>query len=133
MKTNVTIFAILGGFFLLAATVYGFWVNWTEWAGIPALYATGGLGLMIALYLWLTSRSFGLGPDDDENGDIAEYAGTYGTFAPWSWWPLGLGLACAILMLGLAIGWWIAYVGIGLGIYFLVGWVFEYSMGDHAH
>ena len=24
-----------------AATLYGFWVEWTEWAGIPAIYAVG--------------------------------------------------------------------------------------------
>ncbi|MEV4901441.1 cytochrome c oxidase subunit 4 [Citricoccus sp. NPDC055426] len=133
MRTNVKLFTLLGVFFVVVATVYGFWVNWSEWAGIPALYALGGLGLMIAIFLWLTDRKFGVGPDDDEHGEIAQYAGTYGSFAPWSWWPLGLGVACAGLVLGLALGWWIFIVGIGLGLYFVVGWVFEYSKGDHAH
>lgn len=133
MRTNVKLFGILGVFFLVVATVYGFWVNWSEWAGIPAIYALGGLGLMIAAFLWLTDRKFGVGPDDDEDGEIAQYSGTYGSFAPWSWWPLGLGIASAALVLGLALGWWIFFVGVGLGVYFLVGWVFEYSKGDHAH
>lgn len=133
MKTNIKLFTILAVFFIVVATVYGFWVNWAEWAGIPALYALGGLGFMIAIFLWLNERKFGLGPDDDENGEIAQYSGTYGTFAPWSWWPLGLGLACAALVLGIAIGPWISFIGVGVGIYFLIGWVFEYSKGDHAH
>jgi hypothetical protein len=127
------LFATIAVFFLLVAVVYGFWVNWSEWAGIPALFGVGGLGLMIAIYLWLTERRFGRGADDREDGEISEYAGTYGRFAPWSWWPLGLGAACALLVLGLAVGWWIFFVGVGLGLYFVVGWVFEYSKGDHAH
>ncbi|NUL45037.1 cytochrome c oxidase subunit 4 [Cellulosimicrobium funkei] len=133
MRTNVKLFTILGIFLIVVATIYGFWVRWTEWAGIPALYAVAGLSLMVAVFLWLTERKFGQGPDDDENGEIAQYSGTYGSFAPWSWWPLGLGIACAALVLGLAIDWWIAFIGVGAGIFFLVGWVFEYSKGDHAH
>jgi hypothetical protein len=133
VKTNIKIFSILGGFFLLTAVVYGVWVRWTEWAGIPALFAVAGLAFMIAAFLWITERKFGLGPDDDENGEISQYAGTYGSFAPWSWWPLGLGLACAALVLGLAVGFWVSIIGVGVGLYFLVGWVFEYSKGDHAH
>ncbi|MFC0249887.1 cytochrome c oxidase subunit 4 [Citricoccus zhacaiensis] len=133
MRTNVKLFTILGVFLIVVATVYGFWVQWTEWAGIPALYAVAGLSLMVAVFLWLTERKFGQGPDDDEHGEISQYAGTYGSFAPWSWWPLGLGLACAALVLGIAIDAWISFIGVGVGIYFLVGWVFEYSKGDHAH
>ena len=133
MKTSVKLFAIIGVFFVVVATVYGFWVRWSEWAGIPALFALGGLGIMIAIFLWLMDRKFGVGADDDEHGEIAQYAGTYGSFAPWSWWPLGLAVACAGLVLGLALGWWIFITGIGLGLFFIVGWVFEYSKGDHAH
>lgn len=133
MKTNILIFGIIGVFFLVMGTVYGVWVEWTEWAGIPALYGVGALALMIAVYLWLVNRKFGLGAQDDENGEISEYAGTYGNFAPWSWWPLGLGLGCAIVVTGLAVGWWIFIIGAIASVYFLVGWVFEYSRGQHAH
>ena len=34
---------------------------------------------------------------------------------------------------GLAIGWWLSYIGIALGVIGLVGWVFEFSRGQHAH
>lgn len=133
MKSNIAIFTIIGVFFVIIGTIYGFWNNWTEWAGIPALYALGGMAFLISGYLWLTDRKFGLGPADDEDGEISQYSGTYGNFAPWSWWPLGLGFCCAILVTGLAIDWWIFFIGAGFGIYFLVGWVYEYSRGQHAH
>ena len=98
MKVAANIFWIIGLFFIAAATLYGFWVEWTEWAGIPAIYAVGGMSWMIAWYLRAAEHKYGVGPADDEDGQIVEYAGTYGTFAPWSWWPLGLGLGCAILI-----------------------------------
>ena len=34
---------------------------------------------------------------------------------------------------GLAIGFWIVYIAAGLALVALVGWVYEYSRGDHAH
>lgn len=133
MKTSVKLFTIIGLFFLLMATIYGFAVRWTEWAGIPAIYGVGALSLMIAYYFHLTSKKFGQGPDDNEEGEIKEYSGQYGPFAPWSWWPLGLAVGCAIVVLGLAIDWWVFFIGAGASFFFLVGWVFEYSKGDHAH
>ncbi|HEY4558788.1 MAG TPA: cytochrome c oxidase subunit 4, partial [Enteractinococcus sp.] len=53
--------------------------------------------------------------------------------APWSWWPLGLGFAASIIVLGVAMGWWIFIMGIGLGLFFVTGWVFEFSKGQHKH
>ena len=54
MKVAANIFWIIGLFFIAAATLYGFWVEWTEWAGIPAIYAVGGRSWMIAWYLQST-------------------------------------------------------------------------------
>jgi hypothetical protein len=44
-----------------------------------------------------------------------------------------LAAAGAIVFLGLAVGWWLMYIGIGLGALALVGWAFEYWRGAHAH
>jgi hypothetical protein len=33
----------------------------------------------------------------------------------------------------MAIGWWLLYVGVALGVIGLVGWIFEFSRGQHAH
>ncbi|PZP19340.1 MAG: cytochrome C oxidase subunit IV [Kocuria rhizophila] len=118
MKVTANIFWIIGLFFIAAGLLYGFWSEWTEWAGIPAILAVGAMSWMIAWYLRATDKKFGLGPSDDEDGEITDYAGTYGTFAPWSWWPLGLGLACAIIV---------------TGAYFTFGWVYEFSRGKYAH
>ncbi|BCT76283.1 putative cytochrome c oxidase polypeptide 4 [Sinomonas cyclohexanicum] len=133
MKIETMIFAIVGVFFLPVAIVYGFLVEWKEWVGILALLLCFGLGIMISSYLMLTGRRVGLRPEDRDDAEIHEGAGEQGHFSPWSWWPLVLGASAAISFLGVAVGWWILFIGAGIALVALVGWVFEYSRGDHAH
>ena len=133
MKVGAKVFWVIGIFFLFAATLYGFWVEWTEWAGIPAIYAVAAMSFMIAWYVQSTDKRHGLGPADDEDGEITDYAGTYGVFAPSSWWPLGVATACALIVTGLAIDWWILLLGVLAGVYFTFGWVYEFSRGKYAH
>jgi hypothetical protein len=56
-----------------------------------------------------------------------------GTFAPWSWWPLILGAGAATCFAGMAVGFWVVFIGGGLVLVALIGWVFEHSRGDWAH
>jgi hypothetical protein len=92
-----------------------------------------GLSGMIGGYLGFTAKRVGPRPEDRNDAEIHEGAGEQGHFSPWSWWPLVLGLAAAGGFLGLAVGWWIVFIAAGLALVALVGWVFEYSRGDHAH
>ena len=133
MKVESWLF--LGGafFFTPVAIVYGMMVNWQEWVGFLALFMLSGLSIMIGFYLHFTARRVGYRPEDRVDGEIHENAGTIGMFSPWSWWPLVLALAAAIGFAGLALGFWITYIGIGLLTIGLTGWVYEYSRGEHAH
>lgn len=133
MKINAKLFAILGAFFLIVGVAYAIWTRGTEWVGIPALFALAAMQFMVAYYLRLVDKEYKTGVDDQDDGEISEYAGVYARFAPWSWWPLGLGIACAIAFLGVAVDWWIFIIGIFLGMFFVTGWVFEYSKGEHKH
>jgi len=133
VKINQKLFTILGVFFLIVAVVYTIWTRNTEMVGITALYALAAMQFLVAYYLHLLGKEYKTGVDDKEDGEIAEYAGTYGRFAPWSWWPLGLGTSAAIVVLGVAIDWWIFIIGIGMGLFFVTGWVFEFSKGQHKH
>lgn len=133
MKINEKLFGILGVFFVAVAIIYTIWSRGTEMVGITALFGLGAMQFMVAYYLRLLDKEYKAGVDDKEDGEIAEYAGTYARFAPWSWWPLGLGAAIAIVFLGVAIDWWIFIAGIGFGLFFVTGWVFEFSKGQHKH
>ncbi len=132
MKIETFVFGMGTFFFAPVAVIYGLLSSW-EPVGTAALALTAGLTALIGSYLWITSRRIDERPEDNPQADIEEGAGEQGVFSPWSWWPLPLALSGAIAFLGLAIGWWMLYLGLALGAVSLVGWVYEYYRGAHAH
>jgi hypothetical protein len=133
MKIEANLFNLLIPFFIVIAVIYGFMTDWNEWVGFTCLILTAGLVFMVGVYLSLVARRIDPRPSDDPEGEIAQGAGPYGFFSPWSWWPIVLAGAASICFRGVAIGWWIFGVGAVLGVIALVGWVFEYSRGIHSH
>ncbi|MCC3271433.1 cytochrome c oxidase subunit 4 [Arthrobacter zhangbolii] len=133
MKVETKLFAYMTPFFLVVGVVYGYLVEWMEPVGYLALFLTAGMSGMIAFYIGFTGKRVGPRPEDRLDAEIHEGSGEQGFFSPWSWWPLLLGAAAATGFLGMAVGWWILYIGMGMAIIALVGWVFEYSRGNHAH
>jgi hypothetical protein len=133
VKVLQRLFLLLAPFFVIMGVIYGFIVDWTDPVGFLGMPALGALVGMLGAYLTVTVRKVDVGAADDKQGEIAEGAGDQGVYAPWSWWPLVLGLAGAAAFLALAIGWWVFYFAGVIGIIGLVGWVFEYSRGQHAH
>ena len=133
MKPEINLFAVIAVFFAVVGVIYGVVTSWEEPVGPVALLLCSGLGIMIAFYLWNTARKLPLRPDDDLDGEIEQAAGNYGAFAPYSWWPLWLALSASLLFLGVAIGFWIFVFGAVLGVIAVVGWVFEFYKGEHAH
>jgi hypothetical protein len=119
-------------FFTPVALIYGLLSGW-EAVGTAGLLLTAGLAALIGGYLWVTARRIDPRPEDDPQGEIAEGAGEQGFYSPHSWWPLPLALSGAVVFLGLVIGWWMFYIGAAIGVVSLVGWVYEYYRGAHAH
>lgn len=132
MKIESKLFSYLVPFFLLVFVVYGLWSEW-EPVGSVGLLLTGALVGMVGWYLAATGRRMDERPEDDPNGEIEQGAGEQGVFSPWSWWPLAIAAGAGVTFLGLAVGWWIVGVGAVLSLIALVGWVFEFSRGQHAH
>ncbi|MGL5828234.1 MAG: cytochrome c oxidase subunit 4, partial [Angustibacter sp.] len=112
---------------------YGLLTRGEELVCVIALLLTGGLSLMVGWYLWFTARHIDPRPEDDPTAGIDEASGEYGFFSPHSWWPLPLAAASALVFAGLAVGWWLFFIGIGCATLALLGWVFEYWRGVHAH
>ncbi len=132
MKTEWKIFAPIGGFFLVVAIIYGYFTKLSEPIGIVGLLLSAALCGLIATYLALISRKIHR-PEDDPNGEIAEGAGELGFFPASSIWPLWAALTMVLIVLGPVFGWWISLVGLGMGIWSLTGWVYEYYRGDYKH
>lgn len=132
MKFETKLFLLLVPFFVAAGLVYGFWSRW-EPVGVAGLFLVSGLMAMIGAYLALLARRIDARPEDDPYADVEQGAGDQGVFSPWSWWPLVLAAGAAISFASLAIGWWLMAIGAAVGLIGLVGWVFEFSRGQHAH
>lgn len=133
MKIEAWFFGGGAPLFTLFAVVYGYNTQWHEEVGLACLFLTAGLALLIGAYLAYTARHIDARPEDDKFGEIAEGAGELGEFAPYSWWPLAAATGGALLFTGVAVGWWLVAIGVGVSAFGVVGMVFEFYRGDHAH
>src|SRR4051794_23541670 len=104
-----------------------------EWVGTIALLLTGALGAFVAFYLNRSHNAQGGEvPEDRLDATIDDGDAELGFFSPWSWWPIVLAASAALGFLGLAVGFWITYIGAALFLVAIVGWVYEYYRGLHA-
>lgn len=131
MKVEGWIFGILAGFFIIVTPIY--WFMSKDPTGTTALILTSCLAALVTFYALITARRIGPRPADRPDAEIAETAGELGFFSPHSWWPLFNAGAFATCVLGLLFGWWLFIIGAGIGVATLLGWVFEYYRGEHAH
>jgi len=137
MRTNIVLFWVLTVFFVLADIAYTVWslldTGRVEWVGTVAIVLTGILSGFIAFYLQLVERKQGGElPEDRADANIDDGDPELGHFSPWSWWPIVLAGSAALMFLGLAIGPWITFIGAGILLVSVVGWVYEYYRGYFA-
>ena len=130
LETKLFLYGVL--FFVPVGLIYAAWSK-GEPVGTVGIPLVGGLVGMIGAYFALLSRRIDDRPEDDPLGEIEQGAGDQGVYSPWSWWPLAIALAAALVFAGLAMGWWLVGLGTVLGLVALVGFVFEFSRGQHAH
>ena len=137
MISNVRILLVMAAYFTLTTIAYGVW-TYLEWGAIEPI-GTAAMGLLIILsvfvayYLWMGTRRTATLPEDNLDAEISDDSGEVGFFSPWSWWPLVLGASAAIAFLGLAVGWWVFFIAIPFVLVGVIGFVYEYSRGQHAH
>lgn len=133
MKVETRLFTWLAPFFAICGLAYGLLTDWQEPVGSAGLLLVAALVAMIGAYFTLLTKRIDDRPEDDPHGEIEQGAGDQGVYSPWSWWPLVIAAGAAIGFLGLAVGWWLLYLSAAVAVIGLVGWVFEFSRGQHAH
>jgi len=137
VRTNSTLFWILGGFFWLADVAYIIWslldTGRVEWVGLVGMALSGILSFFLAFYIGRThSAQGGEAPQDLPDANIDDGDPEIGQFSPWSWWPFTLGIGVMLLFLGFAIGIWIVFFGAPLVIVAIIGWNYEYYRNNFA-
>ena len=146
MKTNAKLFLLLAVFYLVDAVAYGIWsYNSSETSGVYTgkhieIIGTAAIGMLvflsgfIAFYVNNVAKHAGaVLPEDSETANIEDGEAEMGFYSPWSWWPLALGIFCALTFASLAVGWWLTFIAVPLALVAVIGFVFEYSRGQHAH
>lgn len=151
MKGNVVLFWALCAFFFVAAVMYIIWSAFfaetgvftiepgtdgghIEWVGALTLGLCSVMFAFIAFYIGKTYQSQGGElPEDILDANIDDGDPELGHFSPWSWWPVVLAGAIALVTLGIAIGYWIALIGGAVLVISLVGWTYEYYRGNFSH
>jgi hypothetical protein len=125
---------VLGGvsiFFVIVSPIY--WLVAGDPTGTSALVMTAGLALLVTFYLGFHAAKMDPRPEDRKEAEVVDGAGELGFFPPYSWWPLWCALSLSVCVLGMVFGWWLFLIGTGFGSIALIGFVFEYYRGEHAH
>jgi hypothetical protein len=130
MKVGGRIFAIGAIFFILVSGIY--WYTSRDPIGTTALALCGGLAFLVAFYVLYTAKRVSPMPEDRMDAEIDEADPEYGFYSPHSWWPLFLGFATFVVVLGLIFAVWVIVLGVTLLMLALIGWMFEYYRGDFA-
>ncbi len=114
MKSESWIIVSIAIFCALVAPIY-WWITY-DWTGTTALVMTTLLCALLGFYLIVVARQIPARPEDRLDAEIVEGAGELGFFPPYSWWPVYSSQAITAIVLGL-----------------VIGWVYEYYRGVHAH
>lgn len=138
MKIEARVFELLTAFFFLVGIVYTictfFSARGVEWAGVTAMFFSGGLTLLAGTFFRFVSRRVEIRPEDYEEAEVEDGAGELGFFSPHSWWPLLVALGAAMFAIGFATAnFWFAIFSAVVIIGTAAGLVFEYHVGPEKH
>ena len=145
MRANAVMFWVLAVFLILADIAYIVWslldeaflasnFGHIDWVGAIAIGLSAVLSAFIAFYVGRSHAAQGGElPEDRVDANIDDGEAEQGFFSPWSWWPVMLAASAALVFIGVAAGFWIAFIGGAVLVVSLVGWQYEYYRGYFSH
>ncbi len=131
MNAERWIFGMVAIFFVVVAPTY--WFVTHEVIGTVALLLTLAFFGLITAFFTIQSRKIDPRPEDRKDGEIIEGAGEVGFFPSSSIWPFWTALTVMTMALGPIFGWWITLLGVGLGIWSVTGWTYQYYRREYQH
>ncbi len=131
MKAERWLFICIAAFFAVVIPIY--WFMSHEIIGTVALLLTLAFSGMLAVFFSITSNKIDPRPEDRKDAEIIEGAGEVGFFPSQSIWPFWAAAAVTTMALGPVFGWWLTLLGVGLGIWAVVGWTYQYYRDDYRH
>lgn len=105
-----------------------------EWVGATALVLSTALTLMLGVYIHITERRTDVLPEDWEEAEVADKAGTLGFFSPGSIWPAAMSGAVGLLGFGIIfMHYWLILVGALALTYTIAKLNFQYGVPREKH
>lgn len=110
MRPGAKVMFSIAAFLGVITTVYILATMWVqddaylygmEWAGGVALLLSFVMAMMLAGYIQFTNNRMDLLPEDFEEAEIEDAAGTLGFFSPSSIWPFAMAVSIAVLGFGI--------------------------------
>ena len=101
--------------------------------GTAALMMTTLLAALVTFYLGFHANKMDPRPEDLKEAEVVDGAGELGFFPPYSWWPLWCALALACVRSASSSAGGCSSSASASARSPLIGWVFEYYRGEHAH
>jgi hypothetical protein len=143
MKIEGVFLLFLGAFFGVVGLVYWFW-GYEDGGGVMLLGATL-LGFLPGSYYFFWHRRFhghkyfvvgkikpvGDRPEDRDDAEMADGAGTIDSFPGSSIWPFVLGMGAFLTVLAMVFGIWLAFMGVPLILTALTGVTAESRRGGN--
>lgn len=124
----------VAAFFLVVCGVY--WFTSYEHAGSVMLLLVAFLGFIPGSYLFWWGAKWGGNmkprPEDSDEAELEDGAGTVGSFPSSSIWPFVMGVSAALVCLALVFGaWWGVLGGAGV-LSALIGYTWETRRGGYV-
>lgn len=143
MNSSAKIMYGLSAFLGVLAVVYilgtsymedGGYLVGSEWVGIVGLVLGFGLTMFLGVYLHFTSSRSDILPEDWEEAEVEDKAGTLGFFSPGSLWPAIMAFAIMLLAFGIAFWlFWLMIVGAVMLIWSAGGMNLQYGQPKEKH
>lgn len=126
MRPGAKVMFTIAIFLTIMSVIYIFATMWVqddgylvglEWVGAVSMILATVLALMLGGYMQFIGSRIDLLPEDYEEAEVEDAAGTYGFFSPSSIWPFAMSAAVAVLGFGVI---FMYYWMIALGAILLV-------------
>ena len=111
MRSGAKVMFTIAAFLAVMTVIYVTATGWIdddaslgglEWTGSVALVLAFLLAIMLGGYLQFSANRIDLLPEDFEEAEIQDGAGTYGFFSPESIWPFAMAMGVLVFGLGVA-------------------------------
>lgn len=133
MATFLAIMAIIYLFATMHVEDSGYMAGY-EWVGGVCMILGTLLTVMLGGYLHFTENRIDVLPEDWEEAEVADAAGTLGFFSPSSIWPLAMSGAIAVLGFGIVyMHYWLIAIGAVLLIYTTTMLNLQYGIPKEKH